>query len=149
MGRKHGNLRHLTVKSQSTAPHLQHRHDRTSLMVSNTSIENVFERQWVLEQIGGDEELLHEIAQVFLADSPEIRQQLREALDSGDLHALHAAAHCAKSAVGNFGAQKAVAAALLLEETAKAGDASQASPLTDSLCFALIEVENALRQETA
>jgi HPt (histidine-containing phosphotransfer) domain-containing protein len=118
-------------------------------MDSTASTNSVFERQWVLEQIGGDEGLLREIAKVFLIDSPDIRQQLRVAQGAGDLNAVHAAAHCAKSAVGNFGAQAAVNAAMQLEEAAKKGDASNIDPLADKLCLALIEVEDALRQEAA
>lgn len=118
-------------------------------MDSSPSPDLVFDRQWVLEQIGGDAELLHDIIKVFLIDCPDIRQQLGAALRAGELNALHAAAHCAKSAVGNFGALTAVNAAIQLEEAAKKGETGQIDFLTHSLCQALIEVENTLRMELA
>lgn len=113
------------------------------------SADLVFDRQWVLEQIGGDADLLHEIIDVFLVDCPDIRQQITAALHTGELKSLHAAAHCAKSAVGNFGAPAAVSAAIALEDAAKSGETGQLEALTNSLCNALIEVENALRLELA
>lgn len=109
----------------------------------------IFNRQWTLEQIGGDEELLREIAIVFLSDGPDIRQRLLAALRADDRVALHATAHCAKSAVGNFGATTAVQAAVQLEEAAKNGETADFAILTDTLCQALIEVEDALRQEAS
>lgn len=112
-----------------------------------TNASRIFDRQWVLEQIGGDESLLHAIIEVFLVDSPAIRQQLTNALQDLDTHKLHAAAHCAKSAVGNFGAQAAVQAAARLEDAAKTGDTSGLDSLTETLCRALISAEDTLRQE--
>lgn len=109
----------------------------------------VFDRKWVLEQIGGDADLLREIIEVFLVDCPEIRQQIEAALRAGELPALHAAAHCAKSAVGNFGAPAAVSAAIALEDAAKKGVTEQLEALTSRLCNALLEVEDSLRQELA
>jgi len=114
-----------------------------------TTASSTFDRQWVLEQIGGDENLLHAIIEVFLIDSPSIRQQLANALSAGNAHDLHAAAHCAKSAVGNFGAKAAVLAATHLEDAAKNGDTAGFDNLTEILCLALIKVEDDLRQEVS
>lgn len=106
-----------------------------------------FDRKGVLAQIGGDENLLREIAKVFLIDGPNLRQRLGQALTDNDLSALHATAHCAKSAVGNFGADAAVRAAMALEDATKTGEHTQLVALTDALCATLIEVEDALRPE--
>ncbi|NSL54082.1 Hpt domain-containing protein [Uliginosibacterium aquaticum] len=104
-------------------------------------------RHWVLEQIGDDEDLLREIAAVFMLDSPDLRQRLADCLSSGDAAALHATAHCAKSAVGNFGSPLAVAAAVALEEAAQTGDTAALPALTTQLCSALLSVEEALQRE--
>lgn len=78
-----------------------------------------FDKVWMLAQIGGDEDLLHEVAQVFLLDYPRLKEILSKALSSHDSQALHAAAHATKSAVGNFGATAAVEAAKALEAACK------------------------------
>ena len=109
---------------------------------------STIDRQWVLAQIGGDETLLHDIAVVFLVDSPDLRRQLNQALADNNHKTLLGVAHCAKSAVGNFGVPRAVQAALTLEDAAKAGDTPSLAGLTAALCAALIEVEDALRPET-
>lgn len=98
----------------------------------------------ILEQIGGDRDLLREVIGVFLLDSPDIRSRLQAALGTTPA-ALREVAHCAKSAVGNFCAAKAVAAAVALEEACKNGQTSGLDNLTASLTAALIEVEDALR----
>ena len=78
-----------------------------------------FDKSWMLAQIGEDEDLLHEVAQVFILDYPRLKEMLSQALSSHDSQALHAAAHATKSAVGNFGATAAVEAAKALEAACK------------------------------
>lgn len=116
-------------------------------MPPSTTSHSPINRLWVLEQIGGDEELLRAIAEVFMIDSPNLRQQLEASLASGDPAAVRSAAHCAKSAVGNFGAPQAVQAATALEEAAKSGDTATLPALTEKLCTELLRVEEALRQD--
>lgn len=116
-------------------------------MSSPSTATHPIDRNWVLEQIGGDENLLREIAAVFLIDSPDLRRQLAACLARQDFIALHGVAHCSKSAVGNFGSPLAVAAAVELEEAAKSGDPARLSALTDKLCAELLRVEDALRRE--
>jgi HPt (histidine-containing phosphotransfer) domain-containing protein len=84
---------------------------------------------------------------VFLIDSPDLRQQLSSKLSEGDTPGLHSAAHCAKSAIGNFGAATAVAAATALEAAAKSGDTALLPGLTETLCTEMLRVEEAIRQE--
>lgn len=108
---------------------------------------SAFDRAWVLAQIGEDEELLHEIAAVFLIDSPDLRQKLAADLARNDALSLHSTAHCAKSAIGNFGASAAVAAAIELENAAKASDTARLPALTETLCAEMLRVEDALRLE--
>lgn len=81
-----------------------------------------FDKTWMLAQIGGDLDLLHEVAKIFLEDSNRLKNELRKALAADDSKALHAAAHATKSAVGNFGAHRAVDAATRLEKACKDGD---------------------------
>ncbi len=107
-----------------------------------------YNRQWVLEQIGGDEGLLREIAAVFIADSSALRQRLQHELAQGTPDSLHAVAHCAKSAVSNFGVRPAIEAALALEAAAKAGEPpALLGELTAALCTQLQQVEGSLQNE--
>ncbi|PAS97791.1 MAG: hypothetical protein CGU28_03350 [Candidatus Dactylopiibacterium carminicum] len=107
----------------------------------------VYDRHWVLEQIGRDEGLLRDIAAVFITDSQSLRASLLNELAAGDAQRLHAVAHCAKSAVSNFGVRAAVDAALALEAAAKADDHSNLGRLTEQVCTELQRVEQALQNE--
>lgn len=79
-----------------------------------------------LERLGGDEELLQELAQLFLEEYPALIDKIRSAIDSQDAHGLERAAHSLKGSVGNFGAERAHRAALDLEMIGRAGNLASA-----------------------
>lgn len=72
-------------------------------------------RAIALERIGGDEDLLREIALLFLDDYPNLMSAIRQAVASKDAEGLERAAHSLKGSVSNFGADMAQRAALELE----------------------------------
>ena len=73
-------------------------------------------RALALERVGGDEDLLREIAGLFLEDYPSLISQIEKALDASDAHGLERAAHSLKGSVANFGSDAAYQAALDLEQ---------------------------------
>jgi two-component system, sensor histidine kinase and response regulator len=96
----------------------------------------VLNRPVALGRIGGDEELLREIARLFLSEYPALIQEIRSAIDSGDAHMLERSAHSLKGSVANFEACAAVAAAYRLEIIGR-------SKQLDQACAALAELESA------
>ena len=81
------------------------------------------DRASLLERVEGDQELLAEMIQLFLADAPHLLEAMRNALQQGDMTLLERSAHSMKGAAGNMSAQVTVSAALQLEQSAKKGDA--------------------------
>jgi HPt (histidine-containing phosphotransfer) domain-containing protein len=75
----------------------------------------------VLDRVGGDQDLLKEIAEIFLEEYPGLLQEIREAVKSGDSQRLERAAHSLKGSVSNFGVQPATQAALQLEQLGRRG----------------------------
>jgi len=69
-----------------------------------------------LSRAGGDEELLRELAALFLDDYPNTLEQLRTAIASGVAIDIEHHAHSLKGSASNFGAPEVVAAALSLEQ---------------------------------
>src|SRR5689334_6512378 len=69
-----------------------------------------------LDRLGGDEDLLGELCQIFLAESPKLLQKLREAIAEADPQAVMRAAHSLKGELGYLGAEDAVQAARELED---------------------------------
>src|SRR5262249_56015700 len=59
--------------------------------------------QTVLADIGGDEGLLRDLVDAFVATYPETLHEIYEALLRDDLRAISRAAHKLKGAVSNFG----------------------------------------------
>lgn len=75
-----------------------------------------FDLSIALERVGGDEELLKEIADLFVEDAPQLLEAIRVAIEAKDGSALHRAAHSLKGSVANFGAEKSVETAFQLEQ---------------------------------
>lgn len=82
----------------------------------------VLDRAVALERVGGDSELLQEMAQLFLDEYPMQLEAVRAAVRTRDAKALERSAHSLKGSVGNFGAAAAQDAALQLELIGRRGD---------------------------
>ncbi len=106
---------------------------------------SVFNPQVALARVGGDEELLRELTEVFLADSPQWLNDLRKAAAASNAVDLRRAAHTIKGAVGYFGADEAAAAADRLQELGRAGDVAAAVAGVPELEQALERLSAALR----
>ena len=89
------------------------------------------------ERFDDDEELLHEIFRVFLAEVPDRSGNIRAALDNGDLVRLTGLAHSLKGVAGTMFAEELRQAAYAVEMAAKAGDGGQAAALVETLLDAL------------
>ena len=72
----------------------------------------IHDRAAALEGLDGDEELLQDLAAVFLEDSPRLMAAVRQAVAEGDPGRLERAAHSLKGSVANFGARAASEAAM-------------------------------------
>ncbi|MEJ7606202.1 MAG: Hpt domain-containing protein [Bryobacteraceae bacterium] len=80
----------------------------------------------MLARVGGDEDLLREIASIFLDEYPVLLQEIREAVQNSDGSQLERAAHSLKGSVSNFEAADAVRAAQALENLGRAARMSEA-----------------------
>jgi two-component system sensor histidine kinase/response regulator len=97
---------------------------RSTAMAKNPSQNGEhLDRASLLERVEGDQELLAEMIQLFLADAPQLIDAMRNALQQGDMVLLERSAHSMKGAAGNMSAEVTVSAALRLEQSAKKGDA--------------------------
>ncbi|HEV2201158.1 MAG TPA: Hpt domain-containing protein [Bryobacteraceae bacterium] len=95
------------------------------------------DRKAALDRVGGDLDLLKDIAHVFLDDCPRSLEELRLAAARGDCPTVERVAHGLKGAASNFGAGRVVAAGLALEQMARAGK-------LDNCAAAMATLEGAL-----
>jgi two-component system, sensor histidine kinase and response regulator len=92
-----------------------------------------------LARVGGDPQLLAEIAALFLSDLPRALGEIRNAVAAGDAAAIERHAHALKGSVANFGAQEARTAAQDLETKAR-------TTSLDTIDESLAKLEHALDQ---
>ena len=85
-----------------------------------------FNRSLALDRVGGDEELFHEVAELYLKEYPILISQIQDAVRSGNAYDLHHLAHTLKGSLGTLGAETAAAQALSLEMMGRNHDLSSA-----------------------
>ena len=56
----------------------------------------------LFRESSGTEDLMRELIEIYLEDSPEMLERIESALGAGDAGKLHEAAHALKGLVGNF-----------------------------------------------
>jgi signal transduction histidine kinase/CheY-like chemotaxis protein len=82
----------------------------------------LYNREQLLSQCDGDEDLMAELVSIFNDNTPRILQAVGEAVEKGDAPALAAQAHKLLSSLGVFGAGRARTLALRLEKHAQEND---------------------------
>lgn len=92
-----------------------------------------------LAHIGGDEELLMELATLFLGEYPHVLENLRAAVTNGNAEDIMYHAHALRGAMSNFVTHETENAARRLEQLGREGN------LTDA-AGALSELETALQR---
>lgn len=97
-----------------------------------------------MSRVGGDEELLREIAGLFLEDYPEQLALIRRSLEAGDAHTLERAAHSLKGSVSNFGAEAVYQAAYAVEQIGRNQQLELAAPAVQALESALAALHGEL-----
>jgi PAS domain S-box-containing protein len=97
------------------------------------------DRDVLLARVGGDEELLREVVEMFLGDCPRLLADIRDAIVQGDATQLQRAAHTFKGCVSNFAAQTVAEAAWQLEEAGRQRNLAEAHA-------AYATLENLVRQ---
>ena len=108
-----------------------------------------FEWDAALENVGGDEAMLRELAEMFFAECPKLMQQIREHIASEDGPELRRAAHTLKGSAHVFGAEEVAEAAHRLEEIGREemfADAEEALALLEDEVARLLP---ALRERVA
>jgi HPt (histidine-containing phosphotransfer) domain-containing protein len=85
----------------------------------------------LLEDMGGDAEVVKELIQSYLEEAPRLLAQARHALGVGDAATLQRAVHTLKSTSATFGALALAEASKQLEQGARDGRLPTASQLAE------------------
>jgi CheY-like chemotaxis protein len=106
-------------------------------------------RASLLERVDKDEDLLHELISLFLADYPRRLAAISEAIERGEPQALAQTAHVLKSAVHNFGALAATESARRLENMGWAGTLEGAAGVHAELEDSILQLAQFLADQPA
>jgi HPt (histidine-containing phosphotransfer) domain-containing protein len=87
----------------------------------------ILDKAALLARMGGREDRMRTILQIFLEESSRQMDELRDAITRGDAMSLQRLAHSLKGAVGIVGAQSVVDAAVTLETLGLAGELTGAA----------------------
>jgi CheY-like chemotaxis protein len=107
---------------------------------------SVWDQRQALSGVGGDQQLLREIAEMFLRGYPQAMSDLRRALAGHDAKMLGRIAHRLKGEVGCFGAGQSVSALLKLEDDVGQQDFVRISRAVDEVERAFACLRQALEE---
>jgi len=92
-----------------------------------------FDREELLQRLGGDPELVAHVLRIFLGDAPKRLDALRRCLEAGEQAGAQREAHTLKGASANVSAEAIRAVAASLETVIKAGELPRAARLVPAL----------------
>ena len=108
-----------------------------------------YNRAQALERLGGDEDIFAEVANLFVAESDNYCQALKDALVSGDAGVLRREAHTIKSMLATFSYESGRGLAEQLELLAASGSLDGAVELSAQVVNAVKCLSVVLRAEMA
>lgn len=97
-----------------------------------------------LARVGGDVDLLKDIARVFLDDCPRALNEIQDAASRHDCQLAERAAHGLKGAASNFGARRVVESSLHIEIMGREGRLEDLDGALESLQDALASLRTEL-----
>jgi len=84
--------------------------------------DRILDRRKFAQRFEGDEELVQQLIEVFLEETPKLMNDVRQAMNQGRAEDLARAAHTVKGSLGYFETARALQAALQLEKLGREGD---------------------------
>jgi two-component system, sensor histidine kinase and response regulator len=110
---------------------------------------SAWSRAEVLDRLGGDQELLEELCQIFLKEAPKLMDRLRQGMTNGDAEAVQRAAHSLKGEVSYLSAAGATQAARRLEDLGHERNLSAVSEAVRVMERELDQLRQAIEDDTA
>lgn len=113
-------------------------------MSSADNPEQVVDFDAALTRVAGDEQMLRELAEIYLEESPGWLEKIETSITNDEPEGVFRAAHDIKGSTEVFRAESAVKAAKQLEKMGRDDDLSNADEAFGALKAELVWVRNAL-----
>ncbi len=104
------------------------------------------DRREMLDRLGGDIELVTELVELFLEESPKLLLEVQLAVRCRDAKAIERTAHRLKTSAGRFGMNQAVKTALRLEVSGRTSDLADVDDTCQTLVKELRQLHAKLEQ---
>lgn len=114
-------------------------------MTSDHPEKEVVDFDEALSRVAGDEQMLRELAEIFLEESPKWLEKIETAISEQQPEGVFRAAHDIKGSTEVFGAEAAVQAAKKLEKMGRDEALEDADEAHGALKAELVWVRNALQ----
>lgn len=98
-----------------------------------------------LQRLGNDQELLRDIMQIYLEDSPAMVEKIHAAVSGCDANGLQRAAHSLKGLAANLSAAEVVGVAAQLEHMGAARNLAEAAKAAAAIDQRVAELNEALQ----
>lgn len=118
----------------------------SKLVVSKTRRMDVFDHGEMRNRLGDDLELVTELIELFLEESPKLLVDVQIAVQRRDAKAIERTAHRLKGSAGKFGINATVKTAMRLEVLGRTGDLADVDAICQSLCEELRLLQDELDQ---
>jgi len=115
--------------------------------VKTQDIADIFNRTTLLSRLGGDEEFLNKIVNIFIEDTPSHIDMLKESLENNDSVTSRIQAHSIKGSSGTICANAMQQVAIQLEDAISSGDPEHLNTLLDKIEFEFGRLKNVLTQQ--
>ena len=113
------------------------------------SSSRAFDREEMLERLGGDDELLNDVLEVFLEECPRMMGEIVEAVSGQDVELVHRSAHSIKGALLNISAAAAAEEAKRLEAMAAEASLDGSYGALERLQTEIDRLQRALVEQSA
>jgi HPt (histidine-containing phosphotransfer) domain-containing protein len=113
--------------------------------MAESTPKEVFNLEEALENVGGSQELLCDLAAVLSEEIPKLLQSAKNGISAGDPKSVNMAIHSLKGSVTPFAAQNSVDAAWKLEQLSADGGLENADELLSQLESELERLSAALK----
>jgi two-component system sensor histidine kinase/response regulator len=120
--------------------------------MSIQKLDEVFDKDEVMERVDGDIELLMDMVELFIDDCPKLMSNIKNAIEKKDSNELKRSSHTLKGSVSNFSADSVFDIALELEFMGRNNDMSNAEKAYTNLereIERLMKAFDVLRKEFA
>ena len=108
-----------------------------------------FDRDEMLERLGGDNELLTDVLGVFLEECPRMMQEIEDALNAADAMLVRRSAHSIKGALLNISAGPAAEEAKQLEMLGDEDRLTDGAPVLQRLQTEIGRLQQVLAEQPA